>query len=59
MPVAAERQLASGEHQAGLAIGSQSISHAWGVFKVLNLGHTFEQATEWHTQGTGMVQLLT
>jgi aspartyl-tRNA(Asn)/glutamyl-tRNA(Gln) amidotransferase subunit A len=33
----------------GLPIGLQIISKAWGESKVLNLGHAFEQATEWHT----------
>ena len=32
----------------GLPIGLQIISRAWGEFKVLNIGHAFEQATEWH-----------
>jgi aspartyl-tRNA(Asn)/glutamyl-tRNA(Gln) amidotransferase subunit A len=32
----------------GLPIGLQIISRAWGESKVLNLGHAFEQATEWH-----------
>ncbi|HJQ13490.1 MAG TPA: amidase [Anaerolineales bacterium] len=32
----------------GLPIGLQIVSRAWGESKVLNLGHAFEQATEWH-----------
>jgi aspartyl-tRNA(Asn)/glutamyl-tRNA(Gln) amidotransferase subunit A len=32
----------------GLPIGLQIVSRAWGESKVLNLGHVFEQATEWH-----------
>jgi aspartyl-tRNA(Asn)/glutamyl-tRNA(Gln) amidotransferase subunit A len=32
-----------------LPIGLQIVSRAWGEFKVLNIGHAFEQATEWHT----------
>ena len=32
----------------GLPIGLQIVSRAWGEFKVLNIGHAFEQATEWH-----------
>ena len=32
----------------GLPIGLQIISRAWGESKVLNIGHAFEQATEWH-----------
>ena len=32
----------------GLPIGLQIVSRLWGEFKVLNLGHAFEQATEWH-----------
>ena len=34
----------------GLPIGLQIISRAWGESKVLNLGHAFEKATEWHRQ---------
>jgi aspartyl-tRNA(Asn)/glutamyl-tRNA(Gln) amidotransferase subunit A len=33
---------------AGLPIGLQIISKAWGEAKVLQAGHAFEQATEWH-----------
>ena len=33
-----------------LPIGMQIIARAWGDAKVLNLGHAFEQATEWHTR---------
>src|SRR5215216_1035643 len=32
----------------GLPIGLQIVSRAWGESKVLNAGHAFEQATEWH-----------
>ena len=32
----------------GLPIGLQIVSRAWGEFKVLNIAHAFEQATEWH-----------
>jgi aspartyl-tRNA(Asn)/glutamyl-tRNA(Gln) amidotransferase subunit A len=32
----------------GLPIGLQIVSRLWGESKVLNLGHAFEQATEWH-----------
>jgi aspartyl-tRNA(Asn)/glutamyl-tRNA(Gln) amidotransferase subunit A len=32
----------------GLPIGLQIVSRAWGEFKLLNIGHAFEQATEWH-----------
>ena len=32
----------------GLPIGLQIISRAWGEAKVLQAGHAFEQATEWH-----------
>jgi aspartyl-tRNA(Asn)/glutamyl-tRNA(Gln) amidotransferase subunit A len=32
----------------GLPIGLQIVSRAWGESKVLNIGHAFEQATEWH-----------
>jgi aspartyl-tRNA(Asn)/glutamyl-tRNA(Gln) amidotransferase subunit A len=32
----------------GLPIGLQIISRAWGESKVLNIGHAYEQATEWH-----------
>lgn len=42
--------LPCGFTQDGLPIGLQIISRAWGEFKVLNIGHTFEQATNWHTR---------
>jgi aspartyl-tRNA(Asn)/glutamyl-tRNA(Gln) amidotransferase subunit A len=32
----------------GLPIGLQIVSRAWGEFKVLNIAHAFERATEWH-----------
>ncbi|HUE99918.1 MAG TPA: amidase [Anaerolineales bacterium] len=32
----------------GLPIALQIVSRAWGESKVLNAGHAFEQATEWH-----------
>ena len=38
-----------------LPIGLQIISRAWGESKVLNLGHAFEQATEWHRQAPKLV----
>lgn len=31
-----------------LPVGLQIVSRAWGEFKLLNLGHAFEQTTEWH-----------
>jgi aspartyl-tRNA(Asn)/glutamyl-tRNA(Gln) amidotransferase subunit A len=40
--------LPCGFTKAGLPIGLQIISRAWGESKVLNLGHAFEGATEWH-----------
>lgn len=40
--------LPCGFTKEGLPIGLQIVSRAWGDFKVLNLGHAFEQATEWH-----------
>ena len=33
---------------AGLPIGLQIISEAWGEAKVLQAGHAFEQATDWY-----------
>src|SRR5215207_1391457 len=42
--------LPCGFSKEGLPIGLQIISRAWGDFKVLNAGHAFEQATEWHKQ---------
>jgi aspartyl-tRNA(Asn)/glutamyl-tRNA(Gln) amidotransferase subunit A len=33
---------------AGLPIGLQIVSEAWGEEKVLQAGHAFEQATDWH-----------
>lgn len=38
----------------GLPFGLQIVSRAWGDFKVLNLGHAFEQATEWHRRKPGL-----
>ena len=32
----------------GLPIGLQIVSRTWADAKVLNAGHSFEQATEWH-----------
>lgn len=40
--------LPCGFNSEGLPIGLQIVSRAWGESKVLNLGHAFEQATEWH-----------
>ncbi len=40
--------LPCGFTKEGLPIGLQIISRAWGESKVLNVGHAFEQATEWH-----------
>ena len=40
--------LPCGFTKEGLPIGLQIISRAWGESKVLNLGHAFEQGTEWH-----------
>jgi aspartyl-tRNA(Asn)/glutamyl-tRNA(Gln) amidotransferase subunit A len=42
--------LPCGFTKTGLPVGLQIVSRAWGEFKVLNLGHAFEQATEWHKQ---------
>lgn len=36
--------------KAGLPIGLQIVSKAWGDAKVLNAAYAYEQATEWHTQ---------
>ena len=36
--------------QQGLPIGLQIVSRPWGESKVLNLGHAFERATDWHRQ---------
>jgi aspartyl-tRNA(Asn)/glutamyl-tRNA(Gln) amidotransferase subunit A len=40
--------LPCGFTKAGLPVGLQIVSRAWGEAKVLNLGYAFEQATEWH-----------
>jgi aspartyl-tRNA(Asn)/glutamyl-tRNA(Gln) amidotransferase subunit A len=42
--------LPCGFTKEGLPIGLQIIARAWGEFKVLNAGHAYEQATEWHTR---------
>jgi aspartyl-tRNA(Asn)/glutamyl-tRNA(Gln) amidotransferase subunit A len=42
--------LPCGFTKEGLPIGLQIVSRAWGESKVLNLGHAFEGATEWHTR---------
>ncbi len=36
--------------EAGLPVGLQIVSKHWGEGKVLQAGHAFEQATEWHTR---------
>jgi aspartyl-tRNA(Asn)/glutamyl-tRNA(Gln) amidotransferase subunit A len=40
--------LPCGFTKEGLPVGLQIVSRAWGEFKVLNAGHAYEQATEWH-----------
>ena len=40
--------LPCGFTKGGLPVGLQIVSRAWGEFKVLNAGHAFEEATEWH-----------
>jgi aspartyl-tRNA(Asn)/glutamyl-tRNA(Gln) amidotransferase subunit A len=40
--------LPCGFTKEGLPIGLQIVSRAWGDAKLLNVGHAFEQATEWH-----------
>jgi aspartyl-tRNA(Asn)/glutamyl-tRNA(Gln) amidotransferase subunit A len=40
--------LPCGFTQSGLPIGLQIVSRAWAEAEVLNAGHTYEQATEWH-----------
>src|SRR5215207_1388965 len=40
--------LPCGFSKESLPIGLQIIARAWGDAKVLNAGHAFEQATEWH-----------
>lgn len=42
--------LPCGFTKESLPIGLQIVSRAWGEFKVLNIGHAFEQATNWHTR---------
>ncbi|HET9590388.1 MAG TPA: amidase family protein, partial [Anaerolineales bacterium] len=42
--------LPSGFTKEGLPIGLQIVGRAWTDAKVLNVGHAFEQATEWHKQ---------
>jgi aspartyl-tRNA(Asn)/glutamyl-tRNA(Gln) amidotransferase subunit A len=43
-----------GFSSAGLPLGLQLVSEAWGEAKVLRAGHAFEQATEWHKQRPGI-----
>ncbi len=40
--------LPCGFTKEGLPIGLQIVARAWGDAKVLNAGHAFEGATEWH-----------
>ncbi|HSK89186.1 MAG TPA: amidase [Anaerolineales bacterium] len=40
--------LPCGFTKEGLPIGLQIVSRSWGEFKLLNVGHAFEGATEWH-----------
>ena len=47
--------LPCGFTKKGLPIGLQIISRAWGEAKVLNVGYTFEQATEWHQRQPPLV----
>jgi aspartyl-tRNA(Asn)/glutamyl-tRNA(Gln) amidotransferase subunit A len=42
--------LPCGSTKGGLPIGLQIVSRAWGDSQVLNAGHAFEQATEWHNK---------
>ncbi|HEX9333849.1 MAG TPA: amidase, partial [Anaerolineales bacterium] len=42
--------LPCGFTKEGLPIGLQIVSRAWADAKVLNMGYTFEQTTEWHKQ---------
>lgn len=39
-----------GFSREGLPIGLQIVSGAWREADVLNAGHAFEQATDWHTR---------
>jgi aspartyl-tRNA(Asn)/glutamyl-tRNA(Gln) amidotransferase subunit A len=41
--------------KSGLPIGLQIVARAWGESKILNLGHAFEQATEWHKMQPNLV----
>jgi aspartyl-tRNA(Asn)/glutamyl-tRNA(Gln) amidotransferase subunit A len=40
----------------GLPVGLQIIARAWGEFKLLTLGHAFEQATDWHGRQPRTIQ---
>jgi aspartyl-tRNA(Asn)/glutamyl-tRNA(Gln) amidotransferase subunit A len=42
--------LPCGFTKEGLPIGLQLLSGAWAEAKLLNLGHAFERATEWHNR---------
>ncbi len=42
--------LPCGFTSGGLPIGLQIIGRAWGEARVLQAGHSYEQATEWHTR---------
>jgi aspartyl-tRNA(Asn)/glutamyl-tRNA(Gln) amidotransferase subunit A len=42
--------LPCGFTKEGLPIGLQIVSQAWADASVLNLGHAFEQTTEWHNR---------
>src|SRR5258706_4957916 len=42
--------LPCGFTKSGLPIGLQIVSRAWAECKVLQAGHAFEQASEWHTR---------
>jgi Asp-tRNA(Asn)/Glu-tRNA(Gln) amidotransferase A subunit family amidase len=35
---------------SGLPVGLQIVSKHWGEAKVLQAGHAFEQATDWHNR---------
>jgi aspartyl-tRNA(Asn)/glutamyl-tRNA(Gln) amidotransferase subunit A len=42
----------------GLPIGLQIVSKAWGEAKVLQAGHAFEQATDWHKEKPKIIGLF-
>ncbi|PYO51542.1 MAG: hypothetical protein DMD83_27460 [Candidatus Rokuibacteriota bacterium] len=47
--------LPNGFGRGGLPLGMQILGRPFGETTILRVGHTYEQATEWHTRRPGLV----